>query len=579
MEMGMDISLYRSDIQNLIEDIRGRRLESPEVAIDHCNRLEQYGQEEGDPALIGFAQFSRAEVYFQLNDMSKFYDDIIACMGPMEEVEEWGYLAVANNMLGIMSYTRGDSPIAVDYYSKAIRICKKYHLPDIEWKVHMNLGSLYSNVQAGKEAIIQLREGLTYINQHTQSPTYVLDLAAACVGMGKAYIVLGDYESAMQYYTRLERECLPYLLEVSKIPVYAFGAMLFHRREQEDECQACIHEMVHIIRNQNFPIMEFIDEVYDFLQVLLAKQEYNLYREIAPIILDMASKTEVRNMERRLLTLEILYCQQIGDEENYQRKSAQYFELSRLQERENNFMISSMITMRLDFYDLVDVHREALSQREQYQKKSETDPLTGMYNRLKINEYGEEAFHRAIANKVGIGVEILDIDFFKEYNDNYGHQAGDTCIQFIADSILSLRRHPGVFCARYGGDEFVIIYEGRTAQEVFALAKELKATIVGAKYEHKYSRSKSGIVTISQGIFWHVPEHGQTMWNYLHEADNLLYKVKRTSRNSIMLGQDFDVEEAEAIHEAGDSFDTDTKQMTAVAPSIEDDLIHSESIL
>ena len=69
------------------------------------------------------------------------------------------------------------------------------------------------------------------------------------------------------------------------------------------------------------------------------------------------------------------------------------------------------------------------------------------------------------------------------------------------------------------------------------------------------------------------------MWNYLHEADNLLYKVKRTSRNSIMLGQDFDVEEAEAIHEAGDSFDTDTKQMTAVAPSVEDGLIHSESIL
>ena len=59
------------------------------------------------------------------------------------------------------------------------------------------------------------------------------------------------------------------------------------------------------------------------------------------------------------------------------------------------------------------------------------------------------------------------------------------------------------------------------------------------------------------------------MWNYLHEADNLLYKVKRTSRNSIMLGQDFDVEEAEAIHEAGDVFDTE-KQMTAVAAPVDD---------
>lgn len=566
----MDISLYRSEIQNLIADIRDRKLTSPEEVIRHCNRLEVYGREQNDSGLIGFAAFSRAEVYFGLNDMSNFYNDIIACMAPMEEVQEWGYLAVANNMLGIMSYTRGDSPIAVDYYTKAIRICKQYHLPDIEWKVHMNLGNLYSNVQAGREAIQHLREGLSYINLHTDSPTYVLDLAAACVGMGKAYIVLGDYESAMQYYNRLERECLPYLMEVGKLPVYAFGAMLFNRRGQEEECQRCIQEMMHIIRHQEFPIMEFIDEVYDFLQVLLEKKEYQRYREVAPMIMELASKTEVRNMQRRLLTLEIEYCREIGDMENYKEKSAQFYELSRLQEQENNLMISSMITMRLNFYDLVDEHLETLHQSAQFQKKSETDPLTGMYNRLKINEFGEEAFRRAIANKVGIGVEILDIDFFKEYNDNYGHQAGDTCIQFIADSILSLRKHAGVFCARYGGDEFVVIYEGRSAQEVFALAKELKATIVGAKYEHKYSRSKSGIVTISQGIFWHVPQEGQTMWNYLHEADNLLYKVKRTSRNSIMLGQDFDVEETEAIHEAGDSIENDTKQMTAVANPVDE---------
>ncbi|MCR4998745.1 MAG: GGDEF domain-containing protein [Lachnospiraceae bacterium] len=575
----MDISIYRGDIQNLIADLRDRKLNSPADVIDHCNKLEEYGREHGESALIGFAAFSRAEVFFQLNDMSKFYDEIIACMGPMEEVEEWGYLAVANNMLGIMSYNRGDSPIAVDYYSKAIRICKQYHLPDIEWKVHMNLGNLYTSVQAGKEAIMHLREGLTYINLHADSPTYVLDLSAACIGIGKAYMIIGDYETAMRYYTRLERECLPNLLEVGKIPVYAFGAMLFFRREQEAECQECIREVVRIIENQPFPIMEFIDDVYDFLDVLLAKQEYETYRRIAPIIMEMATKTEVRNMQRRLLTLEIEYCQAVGDEENYQKKAAQFYELSRLQEQENNLMISSMITMRLNFYDLVDVHRETLHQREQYQKKSETDPLTGMYNRLKINEFGEEAFRRAIVNQVGIGVEILDIDFFKEFNDNYGHQAGDKCIQFVADSILSLRRHPGVFCARYGGDEFVIIYEGRTAQEVFAIAKELKSTIVGAKYEHRFSRSKSGIVTISQGIFWHVPEEGQTMWNYLHEADNLLYKVKRTSRNSIMLGQDFDVEEAEAIHEAGDSFDTEGKSMTAVAPSPVDPLIQTESLI
>ena len=91
---------------------------------------------------------------------------------------------------------------------------------------------------------------------------------------------------------------------------------------QEESCQQCIKEMVHIIRNQNFPIMEFIDEVVDFLQVLLAKKEYEIYRELSPIIMDLAARTEVRNMQRRLLTLEIQYCQEIGDEMNYEKKAA-----------------------------------------------------------------------------------------------------------------------------------------------------------------------------------------------------------------------------------------------------------------
>jgi diguanylate cyclase (GGDEF)-like protein len=62
------------------------------------------------------------------------------------------------------------------------------------------------------------------------------------------------------------------------------------------------------------------------------------------------------------------------------------------------------------------------------QKQSQTDPLTGMYNRARLNEYGDVAFDRAIKNGVGIAIEILDIDFFKEYNDNYGHQKGDNVI-------------------------------------------------------------------------------------------------------------------------------------------------------
>ena len=80
-------------------------------------------------------------------------------------------------------------------------------------------------------------------------------------------------------------------------------------------------------------------------------------------------------------------------------------------------------------------------------------------------------------NKTSIAVEILDIDFFKQFNDNYGHQAGDDCIKFIADMLIKLSADDGIFAARYGGDEFVVIYEGLSKEMVEAKANELRDLI------------------------------------------------------------------------------------------------------
>ena len=94
----------------------------------------------------------------------------------------------------------------------------------------------------------------------------------------------------------------------------------------------------------------------------------------------------------------------------------------------------------------------------------------------------------------------------------------------------------GVFCSRYGGDEFVIIYEGLTEDETLKKARTLKENIVRASMEHKYSPA-ADVVTISQGVCWDVPKAGQTAADFLHTADNLLYEVKKVSRNSIKIGR------------------------------------------
>ena len=93
-----------------------------------------------------------------------------------------------------------------------------------------------------------------------------------------------------------------------------------------------------------------------------------------------------------------------------------------------------------------------------------------------------------------LSYEILDIDYFKQYNDEYGHQAGDECVKAIAGI-----ENENIFCARYGGDEFVIVYAGVEAKEVKETAERLRQQVYDLNMQHNGS-SEYSVVTISQGI-------------------------------------------------------------------------------
>lgn len=130
----------------------------------------------------------------------------------------------------------------------------------------------------------------------------------------------------------------------------------------------------------------------------------------------------------------------------------------------------------------------------------------------------------------------------KEYNDNYGHQAGDECIQAIASLLKKMEEDETVFCARYGGDEFIIIYSGVEAEDVRKRAEQLRQDVIGLQMVHEYSKVYP-YVTISQGICQAIPISGNKSWDFLHEADEMLYNVKRSQRNSICVKDFCNLEE------------------------------------
>lgn len=197
---------------------------------------------------------------------------------------------------------------------------------------------------------------------------------------------------------------------------------------------------------------------------------------------------------------------------------------------------------------------ETLQENEELRIKSETDDLTGLANRLGLNHFGTEIFAECIDKSEQISVGFLDIDYFKLYNDNYGHQMGDDCICRVANVLQNLTQDGKVFAARYGGDEFIVVTRGMDYNDVEHLAEQIRNNVISEAIPHGYSNASS-VVTVSQGHYIDIPKQGQSVEDFLKIADTVMYEVKNGTKNGyrIMIGH-----QAEASQQDAESIGADS---------------------
>ena len=164
--------------------------------------------------------------------------------------------------------------------------------------------------------------------------------------------------------------------------------------------------------------------------------------------------------------------------------------------------------------------------------EASTDPLTSLYNRRFLKNTMPSIIEKHFTEQHNLSVIMLDIDFFKNYNDNYGHPMGDKVLIEISKAISSaLRRELDVVC-RYGGEEIIVILKNTGLHCAIIVAKRIKNAVDGLSIEHKYS-AVSDHVTISQGIYSAIPLKSgiKTEEQFIKYADMALYAAKNSGRN------------------------------------------------
>jgi diguanylate cyclase (GGDEF)-like protein len=158
------------------------------------------------------------------------------------------------------------------------------------------------------------------------------------------------------------------------------------------------------------------------------------------------------------------------------------------------------------------------------------DGLTGVHNRRYFDQRLASEWGRAARNRTALSVVLLDVDFFKRYNDRYGHQAGDDCLRRVAASLKGGLKRPGDLVARYGGEEFACVLPDTGLDGALQVARQLGEAVQALQIEHADS-SVAPVVTVSLGVCSKRADAFGDAQALLREADAQLYAAKSRGRH------------------------------------------------
>jgi diguanylate cyclase (GGDEF)-like protein len=174
--------------------------------------------------------------------------------------------------------------------------------------------------------------------------------------------------------------------------------------------------------------------------------------------------------------------------------------------------------------------RELMEANQLLEDLSYLDPLTGVGNRRRFEERLDHEWRRGTRSRAPLSLIMVDIDFFKAYNDTYGHQKGDDCLKRVAQAIVDGLSRSGDSAARYGGEEFVVVLPATDRRGATKVADSLRLRVQELQVPHSASRA-GRVVTISCGVATLVPETAVEAAELIRLADEALYRAKQAGRN------------------------------------------------
>ena len=518
--------MSKKSIQKVLDTV-SKYSEDYRLRIKELNNLVRDGQRTGDALKVGAAYYYISVAYNDLGDRDETLKNALKAEALLKYSNEYELLAKVYIVLGVVYGDLGDTKLEFENNEKAFKIVKKHRIKGFTKLTAMNdLSSSYHMLGDVKTSIQLLSECVELVK--VEYPDENEDLAMYLINLANCYKDYGKPEKSREILGSMES----WIEEIKFVPMicdyYLRFAIASYESNGKKEGDKYVDKAFKLTPKDTYPL-PICDDISQ-VAVFFAK---NGDKKRAKIVFDFMTAM----LENNKGTLEQIFAYRTMA--NYYKccdeheKASEYFEkLSDVLDKRTEELMTAQLNLQITMKE-TDVELGKLTRKMEKSKELlDLEPMTKLLNRAALLKVSSEFIESALKKKQKVGAVFIDIDYFKECNDTYGHAKGDEIIRTLA-RICKSQETPNVRFARYGGDEFFGLAKGLTDEEVADIAVKICKCIKDENIPNK-NNPNGHIITLSIGVVnVTITSKTDTIIEIANYADKALYHAKNTGKNSI----------------------------------------------
>lgn len=526
---------YGLETKEFAEKLKFQKNSKGYADLELCVQAAEYADKIKSPELKGIANYYMALYFLCHSSPEKAVSHVTETIRCLEDTQQAETMAYAYNLLGVIACGQDNSVLALENYILCLNYCRKHGLSHVHGVVCYNMGDMYYRLGDCRQALDYYEDAYQYYCSCGREHDGGRGMRLSRVGMGYCYLRLGDMQAA----DRIADEFKQIGMEeepLSRMAVYAFLASVSSANGEMQQAGQAIDIAVSELKNVPVVLANY-EVILNIANYLIVSGEYKKLEIVLDYVEPLLAIASNEGILLQFLLMRLRFCSSSISSEEYEKYARQFFRIMERQERENKKVVLQAVKLRASLEKLREKQKEISTQNQRLMKTSLYDEVSGLPNRAYLNREIDRRYMEMNKEGKKFGVEILDIDYFKQYNDCYGHLEGDACIRRVGGVLQSVAEKD-VFCARYGGDEFTIIFTDKTDEEILRIQQEICDRMTDNHIVHEDSEA-ADIVTVTQGAVNKTPERQDRVWDYMAWADKTLYSVKRQGRGGYRLIGEF----------------------------------------